>query len=101
MRFLLTLLFMGSSALVFAAGDPIRGKAVFLDRELGHCVLCHQVSSLDVPFQGNIGPDLSNVGARLSREVLLEKVVDPTISNPETTMPAYHRTSDLLGSFMA
>ena len=77
------------------AGDPVRGKAVFLDRDLGHCVLCHQVSSLDVPFQGNIGPDLSDVGSRLPREALLEKIADPTLSNSETTMPAYHRTSDL------
>ena len=76
-------------------GDPERGKAVFLDRDLGHCVLCHQVSSLDVPFQGNIGPDLSNVGQRLPYEVLLEKIVDPSLSNPDTTMPAYHRTENL------
>ena len=76
-------------------GDPARGKAVFLDRDLGHCVLCHQVKSLDVPFQGNIGPDLSNVGLRLSRKVLLNKIIDPSLSNPETTMPAYHRTSGL------
>ncbi len=78
------------------AGDPVQGKAVFLDRELGHCILCHQVRSLDAPFQGNIGPDLSTVADRFSLEELRNKVVDPSTTNPETTMPAYHRTSGLV-----
>ncbi|MEM9623377.1 MAG: sulfur oxidation c-type cytochrome SoxX [Pseudomonadota bacterium] len=82
-------------AVLAEVGDPVRGQAVFLDRDLGHCVLCHQVSSLGVPFQGNIGPDLSNVGQRLSRKDLWDKIADPTVSNSESTMPAYHRTSDL------
>ena len=39
-----------------AAGDPAIGRAIFSDRESGHCVLCHQVDGLEVPFQGNLGP---------------------------------------------
>ena len=47
-------------------GDAVRGQTVFTEREQGHCVLCHQVSSLDAPFQGDVGPDLSDVGTRFS-----------------------------------
>jgi sulfur-oxidizing protein SoxX len=79
-----------------AAGDPDRGREVFLDRELGHCLLCHQVAQLDAPFQGNIGPDLSNVGDRLPASVIRERIADPTALNPETVMPAYARTDSLI-----
>ena len=42
------------------------GERIFVSRESGHCVLCHQVEGLDAPFQGDIGPELSDVGDRLS-----------------------------------
>ena len=77
-------------------GDPDRGREVFLDRELGHCLLCHQVSQLDAPFQGNIGPDLSNIAERLPISAIRERIIDPTQLNPQTVMPAYGRTEDLL-----
>ncbi len=76
-------------------GDAQRGRDVFLDRDAGHCLLCHQVEQLDAPFQGNLGPDLSDIGNRLSTAELRERIVDPTRLNPETVMPAYYRTSDL------
>ncbi|MDP6951450.1 MAG: sulfur oxidation c-type cytochrome SoxX [Alphaproteobacteria bacterium] len=78
-----------------AAGDPANGRTVFLDRERGHCLLCHRVASLDEPFQGDIGPDLSAVGERLSPAQMRLRIVDPTRLNPDTAMPAYHRTHDL------
>ena len=72
-----------------------RGKAVFIDRERGHCLLCHQVSQINESFQGNLGPDLSNVGARLGSEMLYQRIADPTAYNPDTVMPAYYRTQGL------
>ncbi len=77
-------------------GDPDRGRVVFLDRELGHCLLCHQAVQVDAPFQGNIGPDLSSVGSRLPATVIRERIADPTAMNPETVMPAYARTDNLI-----
>ena len=77
------------------AGYAQRGRDVFLDRDAGHCLLCHQVEQLDEPFQGNLGPDLSDIGSRLSTAELRERIVDPTRINPQTVMPAYYRTSDL------
>ncbi len=77
-------------------GNPERGRAVVVDRELGHCLLCHQINQLDESFQGSIGPDLSNVGSRLTEAVIRERVIDPTRTNPESVMPAYHRTEGLV-----
>jgi sulfur-oxidizing protein SoxX len=76
-------------------GDPSAGQAVFTERNQGHCVLCHQVQSLDAPFQGNIGPDLSGVGARLSQAQIRYRIIDASRLNPATTMPAYYRVSGL------
>jgi sulfur-oxidizing protein SoxX len=76
-------------------GNPESGRAAFLDRDAGHCLLCHQVAQVNEPFQGNLGPDLSDVGSRFSAVELRERLIDPTRMNPETVMPAYYRTSGL------
>lgn len=76
-------------------GDPARGRAAVLDRERGHCLLCHRIDQLDEDFQGNIGPPLSRVGERLTAAELRARLVDPTRLNPATAMPAYHRTEGL------
>ena len=76
-------------------GDAESGRTVFLDRDTGHCLLCHQVEQVDESFQGNLGPDLSDAGSRLSTAELRERIIDPTRLNPETVMPTYYRTSGL------
>lgn len=82
-------------ALTSAAGDPARGEQVFLDAERGHCHLCHALPSTGAPFPGNIGPSLANIGDRLSAEELRGRIVDPTLANPDTVMPAYYRVTNL------
>lgn len=76
-------------------GEAQRGKAIFSERDAGHCVLCHTIPSLDVPFQGNVGPDLSMVGSRLSEGQIRLRIVDASQLNPETVMPPYYRTTSL------
>lgn len=83
------------SEVAVAGSDAERGREVFLDRDLGHCVLCHRIAHLDVPFQGNIGPDLTAVADRMSIDAMREKISDPTLSNPKSTMPGYYRTHGL------
>lgn len=83
------------ASLLAAAGDPAIGRAIFSDRESGHCVLCHQVDGVEVPFQGNLGPALSDVGARLTEAQIRLRIVDNTKVNPGTVMPSYFRTADL------
>jgi len=81
--------------LTAAPADVERGRAVFLDRDRGHCLLCHAITALDEPFQGNIGPELTGAGARLSVGQLRLRVVDASHLNPNTIMPPYFRTEDL------
>lgn len=69
------------------------GEAVFAARDAGHCVLCHQVSSLSAEFQGNLGPTLDGIGARLSPGQIRYRIVDASRLNPATIMPPYYRTT--------
>jgi sulfur-oxidizing protein SoxX len=85
----------GMEPLTDTPGDAARGRAVVLDRERGHCLLCHEIAQLDEGFQGNIGPPLSAVGARLSPAAIRSRLVDPTRLNPDTVMPAYYRVDGL------
>lgn len=78
-------------ALADEAGSPERGAAVFAERDQGHCVLCHQLSSVDAPFQGNLGPALDGVGARLSPGQIRLRIAAPHRVWPDTVMPSYYR----------
>ena len=76
-------------------GDPVAGREAFIDRDRGHCLLCHTVSSIDAPFHGTIGLDLSEVGSALTPGQLRLRVVDQTRLIPDTVMPAYYRIERL------
>ncbi len=76
-------------------GDAARGKAIVLDRRAGNCLICHRVPVPQEPFQGEIGPDLSGIGSRLSAAQIRLRVVDSQRVNPMTLMPPYHRTIGL------
>lgn len=77
------------------SADLKTGMDVFVNREAGHCVLCHQINGLDAPFQGNLGPDLSEVGSRLTPAQIRFRIADASRLNPATVMPPYYRTNDL------
>ncbi len=81
--------------LIDGEADPADGRRVFVARDAGHCVLCHQVAGLKVPFQGNLGPDLSTVGARLTPAQIRLRIVDASRLNPDTIMPPYFRHEGL------
>jgi putative membrane-bound dehydrogenase-like protein len=60
------------SQLVQMRGDPNRGKIVF--RTTGTCASCHIVNG-----EGkDVGPDLSEIGKKLSRESMLESILFPS-----------------------
>jgi sulfur-oxidizing protein SoxX len=73
------------------AGDPVRGRAIVADRQLGLCLLCHRVPIPEARFQGEIGPDLAGVGRRRSTDELRLRLVDPARFNPDTPMPSFTR----------
>ncbi len=78
------------------AGDPARGRAVVLDRQVGLCLLCHTGPFPEERFQGNLAPDLRGAGQRWSEGQLRLRIVDSGRINPATIMPAYHRTEGLV-----
>ena len=71
-------------------GSAEQGEKIFAARDAGHCVLCHQVSGLDAPFQGNIGPPLSGIGDRLSPAQIRLRIADASLLNAQTIMPSYY-----------
>jgi L-cysteine S-thiosulfotransferase len=62
---------------------------------VGLCLLCHNGPFPEERFQGDLAPDLTGVGARLSPGQIRLRIVDPGRVNPQTIMPAYFRTDGL------
>ncbi len=81
--------------LTATSGDPVRGEAIVTDPQHGLCTLCHEGPFPQVPFAGNLGPDLTGVGARRAVSELRQQIVDSRIRNPDTIMPPYFTTDGL------
>ena len=77
------------------AGDAVRGRAIVGSRQAGLCLLCHTGPFPEDRFQGNLAPDLAGAGARWSAGQLRLRIVDAQRINPQTIMPAYHRSEGL------
>jgi L-cysteine S-thiosulfotransferase len=82
-------------SLTGAIGDPVRGRAIVIDRRLGACLLCHTGPFPEEKFQGTLAPDLSGAGSRWSEGELRLRLVDRTRLKPDTIMPAYYRVEGL------
>jgi quinoprotein glucose dehydrogenase len=54
-------------------GNPEAGKKIFFERADVQCLRCHRINGQG----GDVGPDLSHVGAQKDRRYLLESVVFP------------------------
>ncbi len=77
-----------------APGDARRGRAIVADRSVGLCLLCHTAPIAEERFQGDIGPDLGDVGSRFSEGQLRLRLVNPRRINPQSVMPAFHDRVD-------
>jgi len=77
-------------SLTGAKGDPDRGKAIVLNRQVGLCLLCHSGPFPEERFQGNMAPDLKGTGSRWSEGELRLRLVDARRLNPDTIMPPYY-----------
>ena len=82
-------------SLTGAKGDPVRGRGIIVNRQVGLCLLCHAGPFPEERFQGTIGPDLNGVASRLSEGQMRLRIVDPARTNPDSVMPAYFRTEGL------
>jgi len=76
-------------------GDPARGREIVASRQTGLCLLCHTGPFPEDRFQGNLAPDLAGAGSRWSAGQLRLRIADARQLNPQTIMPAYHRSSGL------
>ncbi|HVY57930.1 MAG TPA: sulfur oxidation c-type cytochrome SoxX [Xanthobacteraceae bacterium] len=76
-------------------GNPARGRAIVMNRQVGMCLLCHAGPFPQERFQGNIGPDLQGAGSRWSEGQLRLRLVDASRINPATIMPPYYRIEGL------
>lgn len=76
-------------------GDAKAGKAAAIHRQRGNCLACHTMPIPEQQFHGEIGPDLADVGGRLSEAEMRGRIIDPKHSNPDTIMPAFYRTSNM------
>jgi sulfur-oxidizing protein SoxX len=77
------------------AGDVANGRRIVEDRALSACLLCHAGPFPAPHLQGNIGPRLDGVGARLTPDELRQRLIDPRRFNPDTVMPAYGNVENL------
>jgi len=55
-------------------GDANRGARIFYSNQTAQCIRCHSYGD----YGGTAGPRLNGVAARLSREQLLEALIDPS-----------------------
>jgi putative heme-binding domain-containing protein len=56
------------------AGDAARGRALFFDHTRAACARCHRAKGEG----GDIGPDLSDIGGKYERALLIESLLDPS-----------------------
>ena len=71
-----------------SAGDAKLGEQVY--RGKGGCARCHTIDGRG----GAIGPDLSNVGARLDRDVIRTSLLNPEASIPRDFLQVQLVTKD-------
>ncbi len=72
------------------AGSSDRGRLLFFDQRKGNCGLCHAVRGKG----GTIGPELSDVGAKLGRSHLIESILIPERQLVEGYRPTIVATRD-------
>ncbi|MEJ2118744.1 MAG: sulfur oxidation c-type cytochrome SoxX [Alphaproteobacteria bacterium] len=82
-----------NKSLTGAPGDAERGRTIMLDESKGNCLMCHRIPELGQDSEkSTIGPNLGDVGARLSEAQLRQRIVNAKAVTPDTIMPAFHVT---------
>jgi len=85
-----------AASLTGIPGDPSRGRAIVVNRQLGLCLLCHSGPFPEERLQGDMAPSLAGAGTRWSEAQLRLRIVDSKRLNPASLMPAYHRSEALV-----
>jgi len=82
-----------AAALPIAAQRPLTGLELFVQKDKGNCIACHQLPAGAGPAtRADVGPALEGARMRaLGKPALRDLLVDPTRANPATLMPPYGR----------
>lgn len=78
-------------SLTGVAGDAANGAVIVATKSKGNCVACHEITAVDAPFQGNVGPSLDGAGDRWGVGQLRGLVVNAKMMFEGTVMPAFYR----------
>lgn len=85
------------ASLTGTPGDAANGRKIVGSKKLGNCVACHKVADLaDVPFQGEIGPELDGAGERWSVAELRGIVSNAKMMFDESMMPSFYKTEGFI-----
>jgi putative heme-binding domain-containing protein len=55
-------------------GDEIKGRGIFFQSQTGQCMRCHAFDDMGA----TVGPSMNGVGRKLSRQEILESLIDPS-----------------------
>jgi sulfur-oxidizing protein SoxX len=78
-------------------GDAEAGYKAATTKSQGNCVACHMAEGWkDLPFPGNIGPELTGVGARYEADQIRGILINAKHTFPETVMPAFYNVDNII-----
>jgi len=76
----------------FAGNDLVKkGEKIFMTKNLGNCIACHDINGKNLDGPGSMGPKLQYLSA-WPEEALFDKVYNPYSTNPISQMPAFGKT---------
>jgi sulfur-oxidizing protein SoxX len=88
----------GAVLVMLAAGGawaqrPTSAVELFVQRDKGHCIACHQLpAGVGPESRSDLGPKLEGARMRaLGKAALRQEIEDPTRANPDTVMPPFGR----------
>ena len=86
-----------AESLTGTPGNPDEGRVIMTTNALGNCVACHAIEAMpDVPFQGDIAPQLDGAGDRWTEAQLRGIVIDAKRTFPESFMPGMYKVGPFI-----
>ena len=68
-----------------------KGEKIFMTKNLGNCIACHDINGKTLDGPGSMGPKLQYLSA-WPEKALYDKVYNPYTTNPISQMPAFGKT---------
>ena len=80
-----------AAANALPAERPATALELFVQRDKGHCIACHQLPpGVGPASRSDLGPALDGTRMRaLAKPGIRQAIADPTRANPDTVMPPY------------